>query len=442
MKRKFTSKKLFVLSNEGKLKQLVADYHQHRPNLHYPKYLYVLHLLIHKMTYQADRYCQKGKSLHINKLESVIGDHASEVVNNLKKWGYIYRQGFYTPGVTATTYKLHSQYEQSSIKMKFFKPSTAKFIRNLIDAERKKTLTPVETNVKHVLENLITISEKGLQHIQQQYPSDAMSEAINLYRSGFVTPGHDAMQEAFETLEFGKESQADLALLSFLDRDFYTHSGGKGGRLHHNMCNLKREYRDFLLLRGEPMVHTDIVNSQVVISIPVIREAMGDIISDDFQRYIDCAVSGRFYEVLAEQMEIEICEKKSRDDFKKLFFGTVFFGKPMRGKGTPLMQAFRQLYPNVERAIRKIKNGDHARFSIRLQELESNIIICEVLPHLQEEGYLVLPLHDAIYANCKAAIERAKEMIAQSFQSHYGLQIRFKDGISNADAQTHHRQAA
>jgi hypothetical protein len=432
-KSKYNHKKLFILADDEKLKGLVEQKHGKRHKEHYPKYVYVLHLLIHHLTYQNDIYQRDGKQLNITKLSFLFGGSSSyttSIIESLCQWGYIYccnRQ--YLPNKKSRSYKLAELYESAKLAMTFFSPLDARFLKKLIEQERKKMVTPVEKNVKQVLKEYATLSDEGLSYLRSKYPSQEMDAMLLQYRNGDLHPSDEVFKAAIANVKVESDDITDLLLFSFLEGEYYINLSHQTRRLFHTVCNLKRTHRSFVRLQGRPMLHTDIVNSQVVISIPVIKEALGGNTPKDFIRYQQDAVTGRFYEVLAERAGIGITTENSRTIFKKQFFQEIFFSRPHRYHST-IKDAFKALYPSVLRAINKLKRGDYKRFSVRLQSLEADIMIFSVLKTLQEEGHLVLPLHDAIFCNNATTLQRAKELIEQEFRTKHGLAVRFKDDHS------------
>lgn len=430
MKTKHTHKRFFMLYGEDKnLLTLTKSKQRKNHKIQYRKYVYLLHQIIYKMTIDEDRYERDGKTFHIKNMRKELGwreDVTGELLRDLMRWGYIVYFKFPVKGIKATGYKLAPAYENSLITIQYFKRTEAKFLRRLIEQERKQKLPEIHGRLHHIYENHVRISEEGLEYLELRYPFEATRKLTALYRAR--KDKADVIGALNELLAQIPIPRPDLPLFSLLTEDHYINQSKVCKRLFNTFCNLKREHRKYILLGGKEHSNTDIVNSQVTLSIPLIREAICDPASEDFLRYQHLATSGKFYEFLAEAMGVDISNDDERGKFKKEFFGAVFFSKPSTKK-SKMKDAFEKHFPTVHEAINKIKSGNYKRFSIELQRLEADIMISDALNTLQEEGHMALPLHDAIYVNNEASLLRAKEIIRESCLAKYGLKIAFKDEL-------------
>jgi hypothetical protein len=75
-----------------------------------------------------------------------------------------------------------------------------------------------------------------------------------------------------------------------------------------------------------PIRQTDLINSQIVFSIPVIEKALKHSTSPDFLLYKELAQEGRMYEAIAEQAGIELNTRKP-EAVQAAVFWTDFFCK-------------------------------------------------------------------------------------------------------------------
>lgn len=224
-------------------------------------------------------------------------------------------------------------------------------------------------------------------------------------------------------------------LMKLFLKDYYASVGPQNRRVDHNLTNLQREYRRFVLIDGKPLVETDIVNCQPALAAGLInhklREMHGEhFVANDMIEYERYCNEGLFYEVLAEKASIEFNTPISREDFKKRhFYPEVFYCKN-NNWNTATQVAFRTLFPNADAAIRELKKKDHGQFSIELQKLESDAVVHTVFNQLVKEGYKILPLHDAIYTNDESVKQYAQQLIRQVIREKHGIGISFKGEVN------------
>ncbi|RYZ24581.1 MAG: hypothetical protein EOO16_00315 [Chitinophagaceae bacterium] len=423
MKTQKRSKKLFVFANDN-LKDLVAAKPGRNLRMHYPKYAYTLHTVIHYFTHCREQYDKYGKRLNVKKFDTLFGGkYLPEIKDDLIRWGYLHVEKVAITGKHAATYKLTPKYEQAAITMRRFTRPESKFIGKLIRFEEKEQLgNRVTKRLLQTYEQHITVSEEGLRYFEIRYPHPAMVQLIQLYRSGDQSELQDTFNDLMDQISIAKE---DLTLFGFLAGDFYVKNPVVSQRIYSNICNLKRDLRKFILLQGKPLMETDIACSQVVFSVPVIEKALSGQ-TEDFQTYTAAALSGTFYEILADSASMDITLPDDRKMFKQEFFRQIFFSKPHR-YSLPIKDAFQRLFPTVYEAINKIKKGNHSKFAVQLQNLESDLINSNVLKALQDEGHVALSLHDAIYVNNPTSLHRAEELIRMAFELEYRLDIQFKN---------------
>jgi hypothetical protein len=179
-----------------------------------------------------------------------------------------------------------------------------------------------------------------------------------------------------------------------------------------------------LLLDGVPIRQTDLINSQIVFSIPVIEKALKHSTSPDFLLYKELAQEGRMYEAIAEQAGVEL-NIDNRKLFKQRFFGQIFFAKPSHRK-TRIKTAFHTLFPTVTDAINTIKAADYRHFPVQLQEFEASVML-KVLRQMIKMGINVMSIHDSIVVNHTTDLELAESLICKELQA-YKVTTRFKKG--------------
>lgn len=158
----------------------------------------------------------------------------------------------------------------------------------------------------------------------------------------------------------------------------------KLSRVHTNLTNLPKEFRYYLRCNGNPLWEIDIRNSQPLIATIVFENflqenAMLDY-PDDLKLYKQDCEQGKFYEYFMELNRIGQ-DSEARGEFKKRFFGDVFFSS-VKEVETLIGRQFKERYPTCYNIICSIKGGvnsdDYNKFAIKLQQTEAQIIFDEV----------------------------------------------------------------
>ena len=178
------------------------------------------------------------------------------------------------------------------------------------------------------------------------------------------------------------------------------------GRVHTNVTNLKSSLRQFLSVRGEPLVNLDVRNSQPLIFAAILAgfyRAAGDgnsVLPPDVEKYVELVQAGRFYEHLMDEAGIGNDERKA---FKERFFGSTFFCKNDPVK--PDAAIFAGLFPSVYALIREKKADDYTALAKELQRTESSIVIGGVANRCMVElpYAFVATVHDSVLTTEKYA---------------------------------------
>jgi hypothetical protein len=189
-------------------------------------------------------------------------------------------------------------------------------------------------------------------------------------------------------------------------------------RVHTNLTCLKREFRQFLSVRGQRLVNLDIRNSQPLIFASLLKRrfefnpaqtvepAPADVI-----QYVELVQAGRFYDHLMEESGIPA---EARSDFKRGFFGRVFFCH--NNQASKEAEMFEDLFPNVYEAIREAKKEDYTALAKSLQRAESDLMIDGVatrcmtdMPHV-----FIGTIHDSILTTPDYA-DAVKSLMEEEF---------------------------
>jgi hypothetical protein len=145
----------------------------------------------------------------------------------------------------------------------------------------------------------------------------------------------------------------------------------------------------------------------------------------DLDLYINDCEQGIFYENF---MNEEQSKPENRTEFKKAFFGAVFFSKVSK-RNNKLKTLFKIRYPNVYEEICSIKGGldskTYNQFAINLQRLEASIIFEAVNLPMLKEGYKCYNIYDSIVSHDTLTLQEATNRIKKEF-TKYGINPTIK----------------
>ncbi len=428
---------LFVFTNEEEfiINWLKNKYPKKNQKKLYVKYAYILHRIIQCNIYSKDRHDQHGKSMNIKGLQELFGGTSSmpsRILEDLVEMGFIVPYLPYIPKKQSRTFKLQCKFQNAQVSMRLFsKEKHGSLIKKLVEKERIPLQNSILGRLLYTYENHVSVSLEGIEYLKSKYKSSSLESVLNSY----IAQDYEALNANFPSMQKQTPVElVDMVLLSFTIKDFYVKQPDASRRCYSNICNLKREFRKYILIQGKPMLETDITNSQPTISIPVIQQALRELkgsnyVSKSMHLYQMLATTGTFYEALAAEANIDISHPVARNKFKEDFYTQVFFSKVTKWNPS-IKKAFKKLFPDAFEAIQHIKRNNHNSFAIQLQTLEATVVIFDVLKQLQDEGHIVIPLHDAIYCNNNETLKRAKELIRYSLWNRYKLSISFKNDLA------------
>lgn len=230
---------------------------------------------------------------------------------------------------------------------------------------------------------------------------------------------------------------------------YNAHTDDNVHRLHSVLTNIQKDFRNFITYDGQPLVSIDIKNCQPYLSClilqtefwqeisklpinintlqPNIQELykstnlpimIGDYLKSidpkTFEKYINLVANGQIYEEIAKVANLEIEEQQSpitRKEAKELMFHLLF--SPNGGKsGSSSIEKMKkkfetELFPEVANLLKLIKTKfpedkqekPHARLSVLLQSIESQIVLHRCCKRIFEEYNKQIPvftIHDSI----------------------------------------------
>lgn len=251
----------------------------------------------------------------------------------------------------------------------------------------------------------------------------------------------DYIQNNF-TGDSDKPHKADknlIAVNKMANREYYIKDDRISGRVHSNITSFSKELRTFLSVKGERLVNIDIANSQPFLFNILIK----DFIKEQFEQeyYILNSIQGnpldlynskipyndvKLFELLTSQGKFyefimnEINYTGDRGEFKKQFFGTVFFSDE---DYYPQRKIFNKVFPTCGKAIDHYKRNDYTYLPITLQRKERQLIINNVCRQiaLEKPQAFITTIHDSILTT-KDNQNYVKDIMYKAFENEFNLQ--------------------
>lgn len=452
------SKRFYCFENDQFLKNKIEEV---RGNVKFetlePKYAYIIHKAILSKTYNNE-YEKKGFSILKKTNRELLGSNPNfkysslsylfggndksikQIVDNLINWKVIKVHRKYRPKHRATSYKLRAAWENREICLRKYSGKKNSIIYKLNEKWNERLKVPIVQSTQDIYDRYISLSDAGIKFIQEKYNDSRIDIIAEALRNGTFDDNKEQLQTLLDGFPVERN---DVILISFFLKQFYCSPIGRGKRLYHSITNLKREYRNYVLINGHPIMEVDITNSQptfaaafligLYLKLPKLQPELftdGDFsIPEDLLNMMRLCRKGLFYERIAEEAGI-VLNSTNRGNFKEDFFRDVFYSKVTESRRV-IKTAFKALFPNVYEMIVGIKRKNYKEFPVLMQDLEADVMVYHVYSKLLEEGHIVLVLHDAILCSTHAAVVRSKELIREAFRCYFGQEISFKGDMSN-----------
>jgi hypothetical protein len=154
--------------------------------------------------------------------------------------------------------------------------------------------------------------------------------------------------------------------------------------------------------------------------------ADNNINTEDSKLYKELTESGKFYEFMAEKMNINIINEDTRSNFKKRLFGTLFFDKN-HSYETKEEITFKQYFPNLYQLIKEEKKVDYTDLANKLQKYESNFIIKHCINIIRQDkpDIFIATIHDSIVSHPEN-LDYIKEIMQGVMSNIFDLKPTFK----------------
>lgn len=412
---------------------------------HLMKYIDGVRYLIHFIHRKSNRLKKKNKQfVNINNryISDIIGrDKFKEIRNILIDQGIIEIDGIAIEGKKSYGFRITEKYFNK--KFKIYPIINPKLIKKLKNLDIKYQ----NDNDKHDVYDLLNknLTEVGIEYNNsKRYAKKNYSKDPNKYYS---------LVNSIEMIK---------------DKYFYFHLD-KYGRVHTNISNIRSDVRQFLLHKKERLVEIDIVNTQplllglislnelfnmnrihndnkeenslqkrIDLSIIKEKEALLPPLSShpnhfkssisylspysssykipyDVHYYMDLVQKGTIYDYFRGKFP----NKQSRKGMKYRFFVEVMFSK--NEVFTDLTQVFKEMFPNVYKAITHIKRFNHCELAHRLQRAESDLMLLKIAYRAfkQHPGIFLATIHDSFLTH-KEDVDKVSNILKEEFQI-YGV---------------------
>ena len=371
-------------------------------------YLYTTHKIITHKSFYSRFSDYNGCPVNTTSLGSLFGKTRKEVakiLNNLQQWGIITKTRNYFVGDHSNHYMINEDnFNISRVTVETF---TNDFNISFMAKLMAKTRVSDQKFCKKSLESFnknITLSDAGKEYLSTKYGSSMLQTLLT------VSEAKD------KKLSIEIDFQ-DISLIQIAKKEFYVKRPDPKSRVYSNLTNLPVIHRKYISFNDKPLLFTDIKNSQILLSVPQIKnyykmikgKAFTGYPQDikDFQKICE---EGQFYEIMAEACGVTFNDIEDRQEFKKTVFAKIWFSRNTN-KLPKEKKVFKGLFPNVFDIITRIKKDDYTAFAIGLQKTEARIIIDTVAKELLRLGKDILTLHDSIVCSNENDLILAENLI-------------------------------
>lgn len=183
------------------------------------------------------------------------------------------------------------------------------------------------------------------------------------------------------------------------------YSIGSSGRVTYVPNLIPQALRRTILIDGDPIVEVDVVSSQPRLALTLLSNNHPEYVA--FKELLD---SGTLYEVVAG-WTANIWKK---DELKPQFFRQILYGDKHAHHTYPLWQEFQARYPHFASIIEREKRTDRRVLPIKLQSIETQIMLNGVVDECATLQIPVINIHDGIGTKLKDVNE-----VSQLIHKHW-----------------------
>ncbi len=390
------------------------------PSKHSDKYYYFIHKIYEERVFNKQYEYNSYINLNTAIMRYIIGRWSFEYVrDDLFASGIVESDNRYIVGKKSKGYRLTLAY--SNVKHKQIEITDPNILYRISQfKQRQKKNIPVAIEYQKLIKWLYTLSidyEAATQFINSHYGND-----IHRWNCNRISVDKIKQQDIFYSVDHA------------------------GGRFHSNLTNLSKDLRKFLKLDDKVPVNVDCANSQPFLFNILINNVFNnnytykkiffnDMIKTnkdllpydgyyDGQSYQDIVLykeltsSGKFYEYLMDKMNFH----GERYEFKKRFFGRVFYSENNPHYVFNESKIFNNLFPNVSKIIDYYKRDDNSALPIALQKAEREIIINKIVKRIVTErpNLPIGTIHDSILTSQNNE-NYVRDVMYQEFYKEYKL---------------------
>lgn len=217
--------------------------------------------------------------------------------------------------------------------------------------------------------------------IKYDLTSTGLIKTINYFNNTNFNSLNETEKQVLENIQ-------QLQLPSAIERPkLYMSKSKNTGRLFHTLTSLPKKQRMYLRhIDGHKLMEFDGKGAQLVM--------LSNMFSDD-EAFNDAVYSGNIYQIIADNMGVDISSEQAKDKFKKQFFSTVIFNEDKRViSNSKYGIAFKNLFPLTYEFLMSF-DGIRSKAS-ELQLQESRLFINNITRDLVNKGLFVIPIHDAL----------------------------------------------
>ncbi|RZJ48581.1 MAG: hypothetical protein EOO44_20795 [Flavobacterium sp.] len=323
------------------------------------------------------------------------GSDVKNIMSELQELNFIIKvSGSYIKH--AATYKLNDTIATENVFNHNFCASDSALIKRL-----EENIIDVKSSIDQLkmLRNYVKVSTEGKDYLLKKYNAE-------------------------NELDFATD-HSDYGLKAIYDQRYFSTRPDIKSRVYTNLTSLSRNHRKYVEIDRKPMLMTDINNSQILLTVPLIHKHWAKIsgiglfnLPEDIRNFQKLAESGKFYEAIAKTVGMNFLSYDMRSEFKNKVFAEIWFSKNSK-RMTAIKKAFKKEFPNVFDIIWKLKEKKHNEFAIKLQRFEASILVDKVWKKMFKLGKVVFTLHDAIICNNLADLEFAEKLISDELAKHW-----------------------
>ena len=214
-------------------------------------------------------------------------------------------------------------------------------------------------------------------------------------------------QEKFINTEFVEGLYTfGLPLLHLVNKTGSITRGKKGNRLFSPMTNVKKTFRQYFSLEGEPLVWLDMQAAHPTL--------LGNISNDEC--LINDCLSDEFYGRIMDELGVD------RDTAKRRYMAWAYDHHRPDSELTFLMERH---YDKAAQYVIENKTGNYRRFSWNMQRMEADIFVDSIYANLASMKIPALTVHDSIGIPNSYA-ERIKKLLLDEL-SKRGHKVKIKE---------------